>query len=165
MSKLWDDLKENITASVKKEIGPHSKPDKIQFTSALPKTRSGKIMRRILRKIAEGDLNSMGDISTLEDPSVVDKLIKKKNFKTTNFEIRFHLLPKSKVTKTQDGNVILIEFETSGWKFSANNHLIDVESGLYFGNKNSFVENQNLFISGTTQEEDQIIKWSFEKIS
>ena len=72
-----DDLKENITASVKKEIGPHSKPDKIQFTSALPKTRSGKIMRRILRKIAEGDLNSMGDISTLADPSVVDKLIKK----------------------------------------------------------------------------------------
>ena len=72
-----DDIKVNIIASVKKEIGPHSKPDKIQFTSALPKTRSGKIMRRILRKIAEGDLNNMGDISTLADPSVVDKLIKK----------------------------------------------------------------------------------------
>ena len=72
-----DDVKENITASVNKEIGPHSRPDKIQFTSALPKTRSGKIMRRILRKIAEGDLNNMGDISTLADPSVVDKLIKK----------------------------------------------------------------------------------------
>jgi len=72
-----DDIKENIIASVKKEIGPHSKPDKIQFTSALPKTRSGKIMRRILRKIAEGNLNNMGDISTLADPSVVDKLIKK----------------------------------------------------------------------------------------
>ena len=72
-----DDVKENITASVNKEIGPHSRPDKIQFTPALPKTRSGKIMRRILRKIAEGDLNNMGDISTLADPSVVDKLIKK----------------------------------------------------------------------------------------
>ena len=93
-----------------------------------------------------------------------DKLIKKKNFKSTNFEIRFHLLPKSKVTKTQDGNVILIELENSGWKFSANNHLIDVESGLYFGNKNSFVENQNIFISGTTQKEDQVISWIIEKI-
>jgi len=73
-------------------------------------------------------------------------------------------LPKSKVTKTQDGNVILIELENSGWKFSANNHLIDVESGLYFGNKNSFVENQNIFISGTTQKEDQVISWIIEKI-
>ena len=75
-----------------------------------------------------------------------------------------HLLPKSKVTKTQDGNVILIELENSGWKFSANNHLIDVESGLYFGNKNSFVENQNIFISGNTQKEDQVISWIIEKI-
>ena len=65
----------DILDSVKKEIGPHSKPDKIQFTSALPKTRSGKIMRRILRKIAEGDLENMGDISTLSDPSIVDNLI------------------------------------------------------------------------------------------
>ena len=73
-------------------------------------------------------------------------------------------MPKSKVTKTQDGNVILIELENSGWKFSANNHLIDVESGLYFGNKNSFVENQNIFISGTTQKEDQVISWIIEKI-
>ena len=93
-----------------------------------------------------------------------DKLIKKKNFRSTNFEIRFHLLPKAKVTKTQDGNIILIELENSGWKFTANNHLIDVESGLYFGKKNSFVENQNIFISGTTQKEDQTINWIIEKI-
>ena len=59
---------------------------------------------------------------------------------------------------------MLIELENSGWKFSANNHLIDVESGLYFGNKNSFVENQNIFISGTTQKEDQVISWIIEKI-
>ena len=64
-----------IIESVTKEIGPHAKPDKIQFTPALPKTRSGKIMRRILRKIAENDLENMGDISTLADPSVVDNLI------------------------------------------------------------------------------------------
>ena len=64
-----------IIESVVKEIGPHAKPDKIQFTPALPKTRSGKIMRRILRKIAEKDTDNMGDISTLADPSVVENLI------------------------------------------------------------------------------------------
>ena len=66
----------SIISSVAKEIGPHAKPDKVQFAPALPKTRSGKIMRRILRKIAEKDVNSMGDISTLADPSVVESLIK-----------------------------------------------------------------------------------------
>ena len=70
-----NDIHTGIINSVTKEIGPHAKPDGIQFTSALPKTRSGKIMRRILRKIAEGDLENMGDISTLADPSVVKKLI------------------------------------------------------------------------------------------
>ena len=59
-----------------KEIGPIAKPDKIQFAAGLPKTRSGKIMRRILRKIAEGEINALGDTSTLADPSVVDDLIK-----------------------------------------------------------------------------------------
>lgn len=71
---------DRIIAAIKKrvtlEIGPHSKPDKIQFSSALPKTRSGKIMRRILRKIAQGDVESLGDISTLADPAVVEKLVK-----------------------------------------------------------------------------------------
>ena len=66
----------SIFKTVTKEIGPHAKPDKIQFTSGLPKTRSGKIMRRILRNIADNNLEDMGDISTLADPSVVDKLIK-----------------------------------------------------------------------------------------
>jgi len=65
----------DIRATVATEIGSHAKPDKIQFTPALPKTRSGKIMRRILRKIAEGDLDNMGDTSTLADPSVVENLV------------------------------------------------------------------------------------------
>jgi acetyl-CoA synthetase len=69
-----DEIYDGIRASVAKDIGPHAKPDEIQFTPALPKTRSGKIMRRILRKIAEGDLKNMGDISTLADPSVVASL-------------------------------------------------------------------------------------------
>ena len=66
-----DKIKETVT----KEIGPHAKPDKIQYTPGLPKTRSGKIMRRILRKIAENDVKELGDISTLADPSVVKSLV------------------------------------------------------------------------------------------
>ena len=69
-------IKEAIKNSVAIEIGPHAKPDKIQFTAGLPKTRSGKIMRRILRKIAENEFDDLGDISTLADPSVVKSLIK-----------------------------------------------------------------------------------------
>ena len=58
-----------------REIGPIATPDAIQFAPGLPKTRSGKIMRRILRKIAEGDVSSLGDTSTLADPAVVDDLV------------------------------------------------------------------------------------------
>ena len=72
--EVSDEIYDGIRASVTKDIGPHAKPDEIQFTPALPKTRSGKIMRRILRKIAAGDLENMGDISTLADPSVVANL-------------------------------------------------------------------------------------------
>ncbi|MCD6065788.1 MAG: acetate/CoA ligase [Bacteroidetes bacterium] len=71
-----DSLRKEIIATVTKEIGPIARPDKIQIVPGLPKTRSGKIMRRILRKIAEGDTSGLGDISTLLDPSLVD-LIKR----------------------------------------------------------------------------------------
>ncbi len=67
-------LRAEIIASVAKTIGPIAKPDKIQFVKGLPKTRSGKIMRRILRKIAEGDTSNLGDTSTLLDPSVVEEI-------------------------------------------------------------------------------------------
>ena len=93
-----------------------------------------------------------------------DKLLKKKNFKSSDFEIRFHLEPNIKIMKTQDGKSILIDIENEGWKFTAHGYTIDIETGLYFGKKNSFTENQNLFISGITQNEDQIIKWEFKKI-
>jgi acetyl-CoA synthetase len=69
------ELVTELQAWVRKEIGPIAKPDAIQFAPGLPKTRSGKIMRRILRKIAENDTGSLGDTSTLADPSVVDDLI------------------------------------------------------------------------------------------
>ena len=70
-----DDVETGIKQAVRQHIGPIATPDKIQFTPALPKTRSGKIMRRILRKIAEGDISDLGDISTLADPTVVDALV------------------------------------------------------------------------------------------
>jgi acetyl-CoA synthetase len=69
-----DKLRKEILDTVSRMIGPIAKPDKIQFVSGLPKTRSGKIMRRILRKIAEGDTDNLGDTSTLLDPSVVDEI-------------------------------------------------------------------------------------------
>ena len=70
-----EDLKKEILLTVTTEIGPIAKPDKIQFVSGLPKTRSGKIMRRILRKVAEGDTSNLGDTSTLLDPNVVQEII------------------------------------------------------------------------------------------
>jgi len=71
-----DELKKELVAHVRKEIGPIATPDKIQWADSLPKTRSGKIMRRILMKIAANDVSSLGDTSTLADPSVVDDLVK-----------------------------------------------------------------------------------------
>ena len=70
-----EDTYSGIKQKVREIIGPHATPDKIQITSGLPKTRSGKIMRRILRSIAKNDIDNMGDISTLADPSVVKKLV------------------------------------------------------------------------------------------
>jgi acetyl-CoA synthetase len=70
-----EDLRRELIAWVRREIGPIATPDVIQFAPGLPKTRSGKIMRRILRKIAEGETGSLGDTSTLADPAVVDVLV------------------------------------------------------------------------------------------
>ena len=70
-----DDLSEELVATVRKEIGPIARPDVIQFAPSLPKTRSGKIMRRILRRIASGDVDDLGDTSTLADSSVVEDLL------------------------------------------------------------------------------------------
>ncbi|WP_298301328.1 acetate--CoA ligase [uncultured Erythrobacter sp.] len=70
-----EELYSELRAHVRKEIGPIATPDHLQFTDGLPKTRSGKIMRRILRKVAENDYGSLGDTSTLADPSLVDRLI------------------------------------------------------------------------------------------
>ena len=73
------DLRATLVAHVRKEIGPIAAPDVIQWAPGLPKTRSGKIMRRILRKIAEGQTDALGDTSTLADPSVVEALVAGRN--------------------------------------------------------------------------------------
>jgi len=73
--KVDGELRKELVQWVRKEIGPIATPDLIQFAPGLPKTRSGKIMRRILRKIAEDDFGALGDTSTLADPAVVDDLI------------------------------------------------------------------------------------------
>ena len=71
-----EELRKELVAWVRKEIGPIASPDHLQWAPGLPKTRSGKIMRRILRKIAEDAPDQLGDTSTLADPSVVDSLVK-----------------------------------------------------------------------------------------
>ena len=70
-----EELRKELVLWVRKEIGPIAQPDVIQFAPGLPKTRSGKIMRRILRKIAEDDFQNLGDTSTLADPAVVTDLV------------------------------------------------------------------------------------------
>ena len=76
-----EDLKNELIQLVSKEIGPIAKPDIIQWAPSLPKTRSGKIMRRILRKIASNETEDLGDTSTLADPSVVEELIQNRENK------------------------------------------------------------------------------------
>jgi len=70
-----DELRKELVKEVRHDIGAFSAPEKIHFTPALPKTRSGKIMRRILRKIAEGATDGFGDTSTLADPTIVEALV------------------------------------------------------------------------------------------
>jgi len=70
------DLQKELVAWVRKTISPIATPDHIHFTPSLPKTRSGKIMRRILRKIAEGETSNLGDTSTLTNPEIVEELVK-----------------------------------------------------------------------------------------
>ena len=93
-----------------------------------------------------------------------DKINKKNNFKESYFEIRFHLDPLTKVMKTQDGKSIYIGLKSEGWKFTSLNNNISIETGLYFGNKNNFIENQNILISGNIIDEEILIKWEIEKI-
>ena len=93
-----------------------------------------------------------------------DKILTNNSNKNLKFDIRFHLHPDAKVMKTQDNKSILVELEEEGWKFSCDNFDINIDNSLYFGNKNSYKENQNIFISGINKSVDQTIKWEIVKI-
>ncbi len=93
----------------------------------------------------------------------LDKIIKRTNH-NYKFDIRFHVEPSVKLMKTQDNKTILIELKDEGWKFTCDNFHLAIDNGLYFGNKNSFTENQNFFISGISNFQTEEIKWEISKI-
>ena len=94
----------------------------------------------------------------------IDKIIKKKINHNYKFDIRFHLKPNVKLMKTQDNKSILIELEDECWRFRYENLDINNDNSLYFSNKNSYKDNQNIFISGMNKENEQIIKWKIIKL-
>jgi len=94
----------------------------------------------------------------------IDKIIKKKTNHNYKFDIRFHVEPNIKLMKTQDNKTILIELYDEGWKFTCDNYNINIDNGLYFGNKNLYSENQNIFITGISNNQIENIKWEIKKI-
>ena len=92
-----------------------------------------------------------------------DRIIKRIN-KSYKFDVRFHVEPGIKLMKTKDNKTILIQLEDQGWKFTCDNYDINIDNGLYFGNKNSYTINQNIFISGISNNQVEDIKWEIEKI-
>ena len=93
-----------------------------------------------------------------------DKIFSKKSNFNIKFDIRFHLEPDVKLMKTQDNKAILIELDDEGWKFTCTNFDINIDNGLYFGNKNSYTQNQNIFISGITNNQKKNVIWQLSKI-
>ena len=95
-----------------------------------------------------------------------DILIAKKQFKKVKFGIRFHIYPETKIVKTQEKNTILLSsVNGEGWKFNCADYEVFIENGIFLGNKNKLIKNENIFISDITHSKNQSIKWSFEKIS
>ena len=94
----------------------------------------------------------------------LDKIIKKKTNNNYKFDIRFHVEPNIKLMKTQDNKTILIELHNEGWKFTCDNHDINIDNGLNFGNKNLYSENQNIFITGISNKQIENINWEIKRI-
>jgi uncharacterized heparinase superfamily protein len=93
-----------------------------------------------------------------------DTILNKKTNHNLKFEVRFHLEPEIKLMKTQDNKTILIELKDEGWKFTCDNYDINIDNGLYFGIKNYYTQNQNIFISGITNNKNENITWQLSKI-
>ena len=111
--------------------------------------------------IYERDIRFFPKISKLKG---IERLNSKNIIPNIKFDIRFHLNPLAKIMKTQDQKTILIEVDGEGWKFTCNNQNIDIDNGLYFGNKNTYIENQNIFVTGITNEKNINIEWELNKI-
>jgi len=95
-----------------------------------------------------------------------DNLIKNNKASNISYGIRFHIYPGIKIVKTQNSQSILLSLKNGeGWKFSCHNKEVLIEKGIYLGNKNKIIENENIYILGMTNGENQMIQWSFEKIS
>ena len=95
-----------------------------------------------------------------------DSLIGNKNMTNVNFGIRFHVMPETKMVKTQNSNTVLLSTNNGeGWKFSCSEYKIIIENGIYLGNKNKIIGNQNIYIPGITEKKDLSINWILEKIS
>ena len=94
----------------------------------------------------------------------IDKITRKKTNHNYKFDIRFHVEPNVKLMKTQDNKTILIELNDEGWKFTCENYDINIDNGLYFGNKNSYTGNQNIFITGISNKEKEYIRWEIKRI-
>ena len=93
-----------------------------------------------------------------------DKIVKKKTNNNYKFDIRFHVEPNVKLMKTQDNKTILIELNDEGWKFTCDNHDINIDKGLYFGKKNSYIDNQNIFVTGISNNQIENINWQITKL-
>ena len=94
----------------------------------------------------------------------LEKITGKKTIPNLKFDIRFHLSPSAKIMKTQDNKSVLIELENAGWKFTCDDYEINIDNGIYFANKSTYSENQNIFISGITNSQINRIKWELSKI-
>ena len=93
-----------------------------------------------------------------------DRIICKKDFKKIGFDIRFHLMPETNAIKTQDKQSILLKLKKSGWKFTCDSENFGLETGLYFGKKDTYIENKNIFINGEIIKEEEVINWEIQKI-
>ena len=91
-------------------------------------------------------------------------MLKKKGNRSYKFDVRFHVEPNVRLMKTQDNKSILIELNDEGWKFTCDNFDINIDNGLYFGNQNSYIDNQNIFITGISNNQTESIKWQITKI-
>ena len=93
-----------------------------------------------------------------------DIILKKRGNRNYRFDVRFHVEPNVRLMKTQDNKSILIELNDEGWKFTCDNFDINIDNGLYFGNKNSYIDNQNIFITGISNNQTESIRWQITKI-